>query len=755
MKMTKRIFIALLILAVTVSTFAFASSAQEEDGFDFGYVLEYFEEPTLFDYDFAKEGVDYSSSLLVKRPDKLKEELVALEDGTVTGYLSLAVASSTSWGDTFPDNHVFFNWSSDEAIDDFMVKMTVSGTKGEGDDSSLPRIVISVADVECADASVGSETGAVVAALDYRNGYFYYVRKNVDAEGVVTTEEVTTPFALVDGAWYSLALVYDAESAFATITITDVADATNTYTVEDAYVPYTAIKNLRVGAFGTDRGTSRGTVMNFAELCAFGGVYDRVPSNRQSDIEATVVQMYNAFTSDEVTLDEQSEICEIVAKLIEYGFTTEDEETAAALEELSKGVVPFFNGKLAQCIDTYATLTVYAEKRALVDATLAYVDALKNIDLTAQPDDLVAEIDENMAVVESLDYELINVEDSSLRFIADASTVGAVDLLDYNAVNEVYTKLCVHTPDPTYEGVEEYYDLYLDVLNAKTNITNKGRKFINEVDVAYNTSLAFNTRADAFIAAKNAYYDNTTFPGITEALSKYDEIYEDMTLEIEKADNFIKFVTRADYADYVTAKQENLDEAKKYIDCQPDYKGVAEAKLLMVEVQAYIDEQISNAKAYIEAVNELDILSGDLLIAGIKRAQELQIKGNVLGVEGVAEANIKLNQLVSSMELEDKYCEYFLRLVESIDKTTDAKELFKLLLEAKDAEQYANPRAAGVFEASSKLEKAMTNYNKRVNAANGTFEEANEVAIKTCAIGKDVNPVADRVVALVKKFFEE
>ena len=65
MKMTKRIFIALMIVAVMVCSIAFSALASELKIEDYENVLEYYEESTLLEYDFTGEDVDYSADLLV------------------------------------------------------------------------------------------------------------------------------------------------------------------------------------------------------------------------------------------------------------------------------------------------------------------------------------------------------------------------------------------------------------------------------------------------------------------------------------------------------------------------------------------------------------------------------------------------------------------------------------------------------------------------------------------------------------------
>jgi hypothetical protein len=189
--------------------------------------------------------------------------------------------------------------------------------------------------------------------------------------------------------------------------------------------------------------------------------------------------------------------------------------------------------------------------------------------------------------------------------------------------------------------------------------------------------------------------------------------------------------------------------------CQPEFEGVAEAKVLYEQVQLYINQKLADATAYINAVNALDSLSGSALTAAIKNAESLQEAGNVLGVDGVTEANIKLNQIIASIELREKYCVYFLNLVAALDKADDATETFEILADAREAEAMADKSYAGVADASAKLAKAIADFNAQVEAINAEFEKANDVAANTCGVGGNAKTVSAHVVALVKKFFDE
>jgi len=761
MKMTKRIFIALLVVSVIVSVFAFTASAAEAVSTDYDYILEYYEEPILFDYDFAGDDVDYSLLTNDDDKDRITSEFVIDESAPGGKYLAVTVpASEGFWEDVTAKNNVYFNWnaSDDGVIDDFILHMTVSGTRGTGDEKQLPKIIVSVADVTFTDPDLASSVGNTLVAIDYRAGCFSYLKRTTNSGGDVYGTFTNTDFAVTEGSWYDVSIAYVAEKNTAVITITDVADPENTYTARDAYLPYSEIKNVRVGAHGTDGASARDSVMNFANLLAFGGKYDRTVAGLQADAEQVLLDMYADYTSETVSLEVKEYIADVAAKLRSYGFVTENEEVKPAYDELVKGIASYCNDKLAYYSETYDTLPTYQEKRDLVDDALIYVYYLDSLAPAKVPAEIAEELASNIELVNGLDTTLQRIEQDSIALVNAVGDNMSIDYDDYAAVTARYNELYQYGQfaDPTYEGTEAAFVFYSTICEAKEEIEEKGNNFIANVEIL-NSGADFNTRAQAFLICKSNYCDNETYPGITEALSYYEYHYDTMSNQIEMAENFIKYVNKAEYADYVSAKQENLAEAKKYMGCltADPYVGVNEAYEVYKRVKAEVEEQVKNAKLYIDAVDALDSLSGAALTVAIEEALELQKKGNVLGVEGVADANIKLDKIISDIELSVKYREYFIGLVDSVEKAAGVEELYGLLKSAKLAERDADPNDEAVKAASAKLAAAIADYNGKVAAINTEFAKASEVAGNTCGIGKGVNTVSDRVIALIKKFFDE
>lgn len=760
MKMTKRIFIALLIVTVFVSVFSLTASAAVVGEIDYDYVLEYFEEPVLFDYDFTGEDVEYSLFMNSDDSKRITSELVVDEASPVGKYLSIGVpASQGFWEDVIAKNNVYFNSNVESPIDDFIIEMTVSGTRGSGDEKQLPKIIVSVADVTCTDSDLGSTVGTTLVALDYRVGCFSYLKRTTDTEGNVSGVFTNTEFTLTEGSWYNLYVAYDSDTQTATITVTDLVDPTNTFTVVDAYLPYTEISNIRVGAHGVDGATARDSVMKFATLRAIGGKYDRDAANLQSDVERALIDMYADFTSDYVSFDDKNYIAGVANKLLVHGFATENEDAASAYAELVKGVVNYCNDKLAYYAETYDKLVNYSDRRALIDEALVYVNYLNSPDCPEIPADIAEDVALNLELVAGLDVTLERIKENSVLLVMAVDGNTDINYDNYSAVLARFNELHVYGQfaDPTYEGALDAYVFYATLLETKEYIELNATRFIDAANVL-NSGADFNTRAQAFLVCKNNYYDNTTYPGLSTAIGIYNAHYNTMNTQIEQAENFIKFVNQADFANYMPQKLEYLAEAEKYMYyclTSDPYVGVTEAKELYDSVKAEVEEKIKNANLYINAVKALSSLSGDALAAGIEKAQGLKEAGNVLGVDGVAEANIQLDEIVSGIQLSIQYRDYFVGLVNSIDSATTTKQLYKILKDAKEAEKDADSTYESVVAASVKLADAIADFNAKVNAANAEFEKANEVAANMCGIGKDTNPVADRVIALIKKFFDE
>ncbi len=765
MKMSKRIFIVVLMLALVVSGLAFASSAAVEVTVDnYDAVLEYYECPVLLNYDFSDPDTQYSDALIVyeaqkKTASSLEHFIVTDADAPGGKYLNLAVSPAIPSG----SDNVYLNWNvSDDIgeVESFFLNATVSGTKlasGTFKYNPVVQIVVDNNVADPADAQTIHEKGTVIATIDFRGGALSYL--SVDSEGNQVMKSVDkTEFTVSANSWYEIVLAYNGETGACTISLTDVADPNNSVEVLDACAPYEALKSIRLGVQGTYKGyQSGGNVVKISNLSIAQGSFIRDIANSQTDIENRLLgalSLYEASDSEEFKID----VLKVIDKVFGYGFVTENSELISKIDSIADERLSLYSAKLAAAVAAHAELNDYYSKRANVDEHIIFANSLKTSDLSSLTEEEQATVLANIDFILDVDAELVAREADSEAFIS--AMAGFEDVAysnDYASLKSYYEAVKDLSPDATYEGVSEYYG-YLDFLiESVEDMESRAETFISAVEIASNSRVDFVTRYENYLIAKEDVFDNETYPGITEALAAYNtSVAPYMEQHYTLANNFITYVAKADYSIYISAKQENLDLAAQYKDiCHSEFPGVAEAKVLYDEILAYIAEQKVKANAYISAVNALDGLTGDALKAGIERAQELQKDGNVLGVDGVNEANIKLNKIVSEMELYYRYCEHFISLVNSISNVTVAAEKYNLLLEAKAAEPYADSKYPGVAESSETLRKAINAFNIQVDFVNASFEQASEAAVTLSGAGKTANTVSGHVIAIVKKIFDE
>ena len=749
MKITKRFFIVMLALAVLASSFALTAFAAEEtsNGVNCDSLLAYFEEEIIFGYDFAEGELGYSDSLMLGRADSVTQSFVS-DDSVVGGrYLELAIGNSGP-----KVKSAYFNWNSEQGVDEFYFDTVLSADKNGANGA---KYVIVVNDKEFTSVGEGSTAGLSLVTLNFADGVVTYVSgMETDEDGKVTYLTGNAEYALTEGAWYAVSFDYDAQNGVKLV-VTNVADAEDTVTVEDIYLPFETVKNIR---FGVHKEQSEGVVLKLASVCAATGSARFNVSNHQKGVENEILKIYESYTSPDISIDDKLGVCDVINAVLGHGFTTTNAAVNAAIKDIKLGSINLYANALADSLAVFNAPGTYYAKREAIDAGLEYASVLEKTDLSPASAAELAVILSNISAVRSADVTLTNVETNSLSYIALLSELGdGLNSGDYQLLLSYYDAATALNPDLTYEGVADVNAIYLAIADKMEEIELEAEAFIADLDHLGNTERDFMDRYYHYLQFKDNVYENETYPGITEALNKYNNVVLPEILEnIGYAENFILYVEKADFSTYISAKEENIRIADGYEKlCHPDFPGVAEAKALRVEVLAFIQLQKENANKYIEAVKALSTLTGNDLLAGIENAKELQKTGNVLGVDGVTDANMKLEQISSSKEIKESYSKYFITLVQSLESLETAEEIYSVLAEAKRAEGKADQTFPGVSEASVDLDTYITGYNDSVYFTNIEFVYATNVAANTAGIGTISNSVADYVIGLIPRLSED
>ncbi len=747
MKMTKKLFVVLLMAAVLVSSFTFFASAETVTEDNYKNLLDFYEQPAVFGFDFSKADVDYSDALLASNPNKATDSIV--EDAAAPGgkYLDVKIASTRPYG----QENVYLSWNDNIGITEFYFDAVVSAGNLLGNATANPRYRLVIDDEMLLDVRDGSAADISLFSLDFRslsevnleNGVFSYLKLDETGAPVNTP----TDYKLSADSWYKVEVTYSATANSVVISVTNIADETDTITVDDAYAPLSVIRNIRFGVHKNDGGNSNCAVLKIANVVAAGGTNRRDLPNQQSVIEEGILSvkgLFDASTDDAAKFD----MATTVGKLQAYGFTTDKEEVNTAISTMLTAMKDKYVEELTRLADEEELLVNYAERRPILDVSYFYAKILESLG-ASDSEELTKDITATIAKYN----DIVRAESDSLAIIAALKDVPDSIIMsdDFTVYSPYYLSVMDYVADSTYPGVEESLAKFIILETKYLDVETKGSAFVTNANKAANEELTLAERCESFLLVKDSNFDDATYPGFTEAKAALESVRAYLAAEIEAGTSFLNLVNSADYADYISAKEGYLAIAGELKDTvNLDYPGIPEALELYAEIEAFIKTQKENAKAYIDAVAALETLSGTALQNAVNKALELKEKGNVLGVEGVAEANIKLDAISSKLDIRDEYIEYFIYAVGSIDKAATGAEKFAAITEALAAEKNVAADGEGVSAASAKLASAVADYNAQAEKANASFKSATELAVNAIGVCTSASPTA----ALVVKKFE-
>ena len=782
MKMSKRIFVCLMVLAIGVSMLAFGASASETaerkyDTTNHATILEYYAEPIVFDMSFedATVGANYSDDALIQLNGRnqafngdTKPFPATIVEENGNKYLTIPSGSTI-----LKQTTAFITWNAEEGknIDDFLMSFSVkSSVSATG--ASLPPAELWVADTPATQQQIISKDdplGTALIKFNFAEGKIVYY------DG--TELGATVSEALSADVFYDVSLVYSVINSSYSFTVT-APDGTVVASVSDIAIPYTTIGNVRIGSLS---GSMKNSVLAFDNVSASGGSSiryeaDKVPFTNQA------LSDFVAICNDEaVSVEDKLAVVGTAFKLIyEYGEEVISDDNAENVLALKKLGVELYaaevSGRLASLSDDLA----YDERVKLIEEC-EYYDGLIPEDISFMDSDVIAAI---TAAAEQYKAEQAKLDDlkahseAIIAALADAELTNT-NVRSYSYVKSYYDKIAAYTPYLGYPGIPEIIDSYNTVIAKYGELTESGNEFVENVLAASNTEATFGARYAAYVYARDNFFDDPAFPEIDTALAAYAEVDAEMTAVIALCDHFILNVSRADYSQYLSAKKSALDAASRgaygegeeapEVDTQLnlikekylEYPNIVASVELYESLLASVLADEAAATAYVNAVNELEKIASTLskseLAAKIAEAEELQKTGNVIGVDGVTDANIILNELKAQLELSEGYKSQFSTVVDKLDKATAAEEIFSLAHEAYgvigNAERYEGVLSADV----EKLNAKVAEYNDMIKALNAGFKAANDVACSTVSASSgspsDDTPVG-LVATIIKKFYE-
>ena len=763
MKFAKKFFVGTLAVAMLVSCLTLSTSAENPPKLpseNLEDVLEYLLYENAFvvqDYDELEKG-DYS-------PEKSVFEVVKGGEATLQ-----IVADSDN------DNSLLItNTASDEDTGTgYRMDLTENG--------DFKKLYVTSFDFKTGDA--GGQNGSdfyVVATLnDYFDNIVLFAAKTADDgkksfsyseynSDRITYESVDIKDVVPElGAWYHVDIVFSVGRNKYAVTLKKGDEVVFTFTDEISDSEGIASLRYYVNDPG-NAGTTKTWIDNFE---AYEGTAVRNVSEPDKAAAEFVVAIQELADYSGTSIEKQVEIADLYAKLFEagngydpYSPPAEDNELYNKAREVKEGAAAYrcrtyakafvyYTGAVADAGNYYDQIEFFeknvrgyydafrtgelnidsADADAVAKAIVDCESILKNFEKTAQVCDNFVEILEKGYDPKNKDYSVMLTKYNALSSIL--SNVEKTPEYNYAAVN----------PDTQYPTVADAIAVYkeleakLAAINAnaeyfKTTVSNMVivEKALTENNhyLTENFMTLYNYSRDALKVYANGtvhpQLDPATYPGLSDSIKDFDQKLEYVEARVSDSLEFVSRVNGASTSpDYLTVVQQ-LEFVKCYFDTNKefaleDFTGVEDAIKLCKSLEDRVAKNKQDAAAYIAKVGEINLEDSYLnLKAAVDAALALKATGNITGIEGVEQANIKLAKAEAIVSSLAGHSSTLIEAVNALKSATTLSERRYLIFVANGAKDNAEDSISGVSAAKAELATQIQKYNSDVKAMNDLF----------------------------------
>lgn len=774
MKLTKKILMGIVAVALLVSCFAFSTSA---------------EAPT--------RPVDNIESLLEYRDlsTYLIENYENYEDG------AFAFISKSS---DLVDKDVFTFVMSEGATEEIklvgenkLLSITNSSSSpvgykflAESEDDMLPRIVMSF-DFKSGDGTVGGSDVVVLATLcDYFDDVplfaanlsgeeksFTYATYNSDR---VTYSTATADVAPALNTWYTANIVYDLVNGKLAISVR--SEGEEVFSHVDEISSTAGIDSIRFYFKNAEEETGVTFIDNFT---AYDGSFLRDVTDPENAL-ADILIALDAYAKDPLTpIAEKLEISEKylafyvgedASYVVPEGIKNYEKMLAVVAD-----VPAFRNRTLADAfvasVDTLVkTEGYYAQieyRDTVVDEYYAMYDSDDASDYESEAG-MTDKYDDDLTYAEAIvkarrDYEGVNerlaeVRQYSENFAKQIEEGYNSDSKNYEVMVSKYNLLSLSVskidlgykysdvnPNTKYPTLADAYAEYLALEAKIKSIENDVKAFVPavlamEITEAESVSaenpyltVNFESLYENYLIANSLYKNGTVNANLDPAtfvsseinlpniIAEFEAKKEYVDARIAECNTFLSIINGADASTYFVTVVSELERAALYFDSDKEYslekfEGVEEAVALYAQLLLRVEKNRTDAAKYIAAVGEIDLEAGYVALrAKVDAAVLLQADGSVIGIEGVEAADVKLAQALSKVETLEGYSKTLISSVASLKNAKTLAERRALIFTALSVKDEAETAISGVNAAKTALNSEIQKYNAEVEALNALF----------------------------------
>ncbi|MBO7304066.1 MAG: hypothetical protein J6V09_02460 [Clostridia bacterium] len=570
--------------------------------------------------------------------------------------------------------------------------------------------------------------------------------------------------------WYTIEGIFNYETGAYSVNVVNEADNAASFIISDSLGGFDDVTDARIVL--SDK-VAKATTW-FDDVCFYEGTFVRDVYDQDAKINAYVMQADAIANAAGATVEDRAEVADFYNHLFnELGYApvegTANYDKVKAIYDVRDA---FFNEAYTGVLNAYAT--------ALESGSVGgYHERVAACEYIADVSNYYPADKDSLLLLPGITDEMADAIISSKAKIAQANELNErikqesnryVELVaGFNFATDNYLEMsrliaaladCTNV-DPTYKYAEENgilpdapggeyvtasvaiekcagLSVLVAEIDANVNIfTNAISAMPDPTAPDFDVTVNFANTYENFLTAATVYKNGKiheslnvlTHPESVTLLAlmeKYDTIATPINETKNICETFITLVIQAENASSYKYRLEAVEAAAAYVSTVlDDYAGVAEAKAAYTAIQSRLSADLAAATSYKNAVAAIDIdASYSALKAAVSAARELKAAGNVVGIEGVQEANEVFARAEAKVTSLEGNSSTLIEAVNALKEATSFAERRELIAIANNAKDGAEDTISGVSAAKAQLETEISKLNSDVAAINAAFAQA-------------------------------
>lgn len=753
MKLAKKILVAMLALALLTSAFIFNVTATDSFNApgvnDIEDILEYY---TLEDYlaDNYNDGTwttelvetddDYKQSAI----DKYGYQLIDISAATdpknaENGVLSVKLpfnkksgyrmaAANKTEGLTDKLFLTFKIYFEESVTDNLFYELKVGTVNDEGKATNSEFTILKF--------NFSSKEG---------DPGFYYSTWNANTKSFGSDLTAVENVVPETGKWYDVVISVNAEEDIYSFSVSDLDGNSIVSSGELSLAGAEKVWGFySYGYYRNPKGDKTAAAQYYLDdMEIYEGSFVRYPSLKD-DVTTTHLQdldaLYNAATTEYATKYR-------IAQVLDYLYNeAEGFSVGAVMPNAQKYINETYAQAYADAAGNINTESGYYDRLAYLDTLKFYDEKLPDAASLTGSAGITAEL-EAAVVAARAAYaaEIAAVDTIKAQSDAFITLMGAYD--DANTTYEYITEYYAEASDAKYASRDASYEGIVAVEEIYAGLKFKAERMIADVDTfmaavdKMEAATTFGPLFAAYLEANAGYtkygtdavinpdLDNATKEGLAEDIASYESKVDEILATAFICDEFNRIINEATISSYYTSLVGELAEAAtvraQFDDYEMDYPGIAESVAIYEALNAAVTATTNAVDAYIAAVNAIATKTtfADKK-AAITAALALKADGDVLGVDGVVEANIALTNAEAEINILEGNSTTLISLVKQIKEAETLAEKRALIHLANASAANAEDTYTGVTQAKADLAAAIAAFEADVATANGALDAA-------------------------------